>query len=115
MTLHGFQMGKKLPEKNQYFGKYRATVTKNADPLKMGRIKVKCPKVLGDYESPWALPCLPPGYSGVPNKGDLVWVEFEEGNQDMPIWSGIWYKERDYPLTNVDDLKILTRNNLYFD
>lgn len=105
-SLNGFQIGRNLTSgKPQYFGKYRATVTKTNDPLKMGRIKVKCPKVLGDFESNWCLPCLPPGYQGIPKVGDLVWIEFEEGNPDLPIWCGVWYKEQSYT-ANVNNLII---------
>jgi len=97
MSLHGFELGRKLNKgKKEYFGKYRAFVTKNVDPMKMGRIKVKCPAVLGDYESAWALPCLPPKVKNLPSVGELVWVEFEEGNPDLPIWTGVWYKEKSF-------------------
>ena len=41
------------------FGKYRAIVSNVSDPEKRGRIKVSCPKIYGDFESPWCLPCVP--------------------------------------------------------
>ena len=42
----------------------------------------------------WATPCVPVGYLGVPPVGSGVWVEFEGGDTDYPIWSGCWLGER---------------------
>lgn len=78
-----------------YFGKYRGVVTDNMDPLMSGRIRANVPDVLGDKESGWALPCFPVsgngmGFYGVPSKGAGVWMEFEQGDPDYPVWSGCW-------------------------
>ena len=61
----------------KFYGKYRAIVTNNNDPEQWGRIKVKCPSVLGDYESAWCMPCVPflcndEGFFKVPNIQDGV-------------------------------------------
>lgn len=74
-----------------YYGKYRAEVVDNTDPEKRGRIRVKCPAVLGGQISRWALPCFPPNTFTVPQLGELVWVEFEGGTKDSPIWCGVFY------------------------
>jgi len=79
-----------------YFGKYRGIVTDNEDPLMTGRIKAKVPDVLGDDESGWALPCAPfggsqTGFFAIPTVGAGVWIEFEHGDPDYPIWSGCWW------------------------
>lgn len=91
-------------QKPKFYGKYRARVTKNRDPERQGRIKVECPAVLGKYESAWALPCFPPNWNHInntipklPRIGSLVWVEFEEGNSDKPIWVGSWWRPQDAP------------------
>jgi uncharacterized protein involved in type VI secretion and phage assembly len=80
---------------NRFYGKYRGVVTSNTDPMMMGRIRAKVPDVLGDTESGWALPCFPVGGNGmgffaVPSSGAGVWIEFEQGDPDYPIWSGCW-------------------------
>lgn len=80
----------------QFFGKYRGTVSDNKDPLMLGRVKASVPDVLGDSDSGWAMPCFPFGGSGmgfyaVPDVGAGVWIEFEHGDPDYPIWSGCWY------------------------
>ena len=94
----------------QFFGKYRAIVTKNNDPEKMGRIKVRCPKVLGEYESAWCTPCVPSavndgGLFYVPNNGEVVWVEFEEGNPSKPIWVCSWWIPNRTPLQNSNNVE----------
>lgn len=74
-----------------YFGKYRAIVKDTQDPEQRGRLKLICPEVLGQQLSKWALPCLPPNFFGVPPLGSWVWVEFEGGRKDSPIWTGCWF------------------------
>ena len=44
---------------NRYLGKFRGRVVDNDDPLRIGRLTVEVPDVLGDEPSTWALPCLP--------------------------------------------------------
>jgi uncharacterized protein involved in type VI secretion and phage assembly len=89
----------------QYVGKYRGVVTDNADPLRTGRVRATVPDVLGDTESGWALPCAPFGGPGaglfaLPPKGSAVWVEFEHGDPDYPVWSGcFWGSAADMPPT----------------
>lgn len=80
----------------QFFGKFRGVVTDNKDPLQIGRIRARVSDVMGDQESGWAMPCFPFGGSGMgffalPSVGAGVWIEFEHGDPDCPIWSGCWY------------------------
>jgi uncharacterized protein involved in type VI secretion and phage assembly len=80
---------------SEYYGKYRGTVTDIKDPLMTMRVRAKVPDVLGDLESGWAMPCLPfagsgMGLFGLPKVGAGVWIEFEHGDPDYPIWSGCW-------------------------
>jgi uncharacterized protein involved in type VI secretion and phage assembly len=85
-----------MPSTPSYFGKYRGTVTDNIDPEQIGRLQVQVPDVLGTTTSGWALPCLPiagpqMGVFAVPPIGAAVWVEFEAGDADRPIWvGGFW-------------------------
>lgn len=77
----------------EHYGKYRGLVLNNVDPLQKGRIQVQVPDVLGLGISSWAMPCMPmtgtqAGVYVVPPVGAGVWVEFEGGNPDHPIWSG---------------------------
>ena len=79
-----------------YYGKYRGVVSDIDDPHMIGRIKARVPDVMGDDESGWAMPCAPFGGSGrgffaLPKVGGGVWIEFEHGDPDYPIWSGCWW------------------------
>lgn len=77
----------------QFFGKYRGTVVNNVDPMQIGRIQVIVPDVSGLIPTSWAMPCF--SFTGkqmgafmLPQIGSGVWVEFEQGNPDYPIWVG---------------------------
>jgi hypothetical protein len=77
----------------RYYGKYRGTVINNIDPEQRGRIMAMVPDVLGLTPSSWALPCVPlagkqEGTFMVPQIGAAVWMEFEQGEPDFPIWTG---------------------------
>lgn len=98
----------------RFYGKYRGFVVDNADPEQLGRLKVKVPSILGnDVVTGWAVPCMP--YGGDANLGFLfipevnagVWVEFEEGDLEFPIWVGtFWSKpggESELPKPNEAD------------
>ncbi len=79
-----------------FFGKYRGVVTDINDPLMTGRVKARVPDVMGEEESGWALPCAPfggssTGFFALPTVGAGVWIEFEHGNPDYPIWAGCWW------------------------
>ncbi len=88
---------------NEYYGKYRATVINNVDPLQEGRIQVTVPDVSAVSPSSWAMPCLPAagiqnGVYAVPPIGAGVWVEFEQGDPDYPIWvGGFWGSGAEVP------------------
>ena len=77
----------------RYYGKYRGTVVNNIDPEQRGRIMAMVPDVLGLTPSSWALPCVPmagkqQGVFMIPQVGAGVWIEFEQGDPDYPIWTG---------------------------
>ena len=80
---------------DRFYGKYRATVVNDVDPEQLLRVQVNVPEV--GVEGLWALPCLPPGYRAVPPTGAGVWVEFEGGDPDLPIWTGSWWTEPQPP------------------
>jgi len=86
----------------EYFGKYRGKVQNNIDPKKMGRIQVSVPAVLGDGFLSWAMPCVPyagpgVGFFAIPPLQANIWVEFEGGNTDYPIWSGCFWGVGEVP------------------
>jgi uncharacterized protein involved in type VI secretion and phage assembly len=92
------------PTTNRFYGKYRGTVIQNIDPEQIGRVLLQVPSVLGEKPSDWAMPCVPiaglqSGCFMVPPIGSQVWVEFEEGNADYPIWTGgFWGTAANVPI-----------------
>ena len=81
----------------QFFGKYAGTVDQNLDPNGKGRLLVKVPAVFGDGIV-WATPCVPyaaanVGFFAMPPVGAAIWVEFEAGDPESPIWSGCFWKD----------------------
>jgi hypothetical protein len=95
-----------------FFGKYRGKVQNNIDPYLIGRVQVTAPAVLGDAIV-WALPCAPyagpgVGFFAIPPVGANVWVEFEGGNPEVPIWSGCFWEVGDLPATMaLPEMKVL--------
>lgn len=87
-----------------FFGKYRGTVVNNVDPLQIARLQVIVPDVAGAIPGTWAMPCLPlaginNGLFTVPLIGSGVWVEFERGDPDYPIWvGGFWGSAAEVPV-----------------
>lgn len=87
----------------KHYGKYRGTVINNIDPMQKGRLQVQVPDVLGVGMSSWAMPCVPltgpqMGTYFLPLIGSGVWVEFEGGDPDYPIWTGgFWGSAAEVP------------------
>lgn len=88
---------------NRYIGKYRGVVLNNVDPMRRSRIQVQVADVGGLMPSTWALPCVPiaglqTGFVTLPPVGAGVWVEFEQGDADYPIWvGGFWGEGAEIP------------------
>lgn len=76
-----------------YHGLFRGTVINNIDPMQIGRLMVMVPDVSGVALSSWANPCFPTGgmqmgFVSVPMPGAGVYVAFEQGDPDYPVWLG---------------------------
>ena len=87
----------------KYHGLYRGTVFNNIDPLQMGRIQAIVPDVSNVIPTSWALPCIPiagkqMGTFVVPQVGAGVWMQFEQGDPDFPVWTGgFWGSSAEVP------------------
>ncbi|MCB4768052.1 phage baseplate assembly protein V [Ancylobacter sp. Lp-2] len=88
-------------QQTRYYGKYRAFVSDNADPEKLGRCRLVVPSVLGETTTNWALPCTPYGgaanigFLAVPPVGAQVIAEFMEGDVSSPLWTGTFWRKAD--------------------
>lgn len=85
----------------RFYGKYRGKVQNNVDPDQNGRMMVTVPAVFGDNPK-WAMPSVP--YAGmqnaffaIPPLEANVWVEFEGGDPEKPIWSGCFWGKGEVP------------------
>lgn len=85
-----------MSDPKRFYGKYRGIVVENVDPQLLGRIMAIVPDVSNLVPSTWAMPCVPiaskaAGVYVVPQIGAGVWIEYEHGDPDYPIWvGGFW-------------------------
>jgi hypothetical protein len=92
------------PQQTRYYGKFRGTVVNNVDPMQIGRIQAIVPDVSNVIPTSWAMPCLPSagintGVFTVPQIGAGVWIEFEHGDPDRPVWvGGFWGTAAEVPV-----------------
>jgi hypothetical protein len=96
--------------RNRYYGKYRGKVLENIDPLVLGRIIAEVAAVPGALTN-WAMPCTPyagfqVGFYTIPPIGANVWIEFEGGDPNFPIWSGCFWAEGEVPLESPPTSKV---------
>lgn len=105
-----------------HHGVYRGICTNSNDPESRLRIRAKVPQLLGEHETAWAWPCVPPGWpthlqtdhvftdndtgdnaggsatetlvhalrQQTPSPGQGVWIMFEAGDTQKPLWLGVW-------------------------
>jgi len=85
------------PRKKKCYGKYRGIVTQPVDSGTKGRVTATV--TIGGTPVPVvAEACTPFGGLGsglyaIPPTGAGVWIEFEEGDLNKPIWTGSWWSE----------------------
>jgi hypothetical protein len=101
---------------SSYFGKYRGIVTDVDDPSNMCRIRATVPAVLGEHPCGWAMPAMPfagaaHGMVLLPAVGSGVWIEFEAGRLDNPIWSGGWWSSGQRPEPQGAKVRVIVSEN----
>lgn len=67
-------------------GVYRGRVSNIKDPRNARRLRLLVPAVLGAVQTGWAMPSNPRSTAPVPAVGALVWVLFENGSPEFPVW-----------------------------
>lgn len=94
--------------KSKIYGVMVGIVTNNKDPDKLGRVKVKIPRLSGDDESYWARVATfiagpERGAFFLPEPEDEVLVAFEQGDINIPyIVGSLWNGVDKPPETNTD-------------
>ena len=93
---------------SKYYGIYRAKVVEQNDERQRGRIKVQIPSITGEGKSQYCEACMNVAYDNggdlaVPKMGDTVWVMFEEGDVNKPVYVGNFFGAFKTPLENYDE------------
>lgn len=94
----------------KFYGKYRGIVLDNVDVEFLGRILANVAAVPASVLN-WAMPCVPyagpqVGFYTMPPIGANVWIEYEGGDPNFPIWSGCFWGEGELPLEAPPDTKV---------
>jgi hypothetical protein len=89
----------------------RAVVYDTRDPLQRGRLRVRIPTKTGQHITGWIWPVVTSGYLVLPNPGDQVWVSYESGDEDFPVWLGKIQVTKAYKqgTSNLGDLSALLK------
>jgi hypothetical protein len=72
----------------RFFGIYRGLVADTEDPLGVQRLKLLVPQIFGEAITEWAWSIQGKSTSYAPQLGEGVWVMFEGGDPNFPLWIG---------------------------
>jgi hypothetical protein len=88
-------MGIAVGDSAKFHGTYRGIVVNNKDPEGHRRIRVKVPQLSDGHVLNWAWPRFVSGQRvAVPAVGEGVWIDFEAGDPNYPIWTGTFGKNQ---------------------
>ncbi len=86
-------------ERLRLVGLYKGRIEQRTDPLRLGRLRVRVEGVFDQTiavdQLPWFWPKQQAwkegGWSMIPPVGEYVWVQFECGDYEYPVWeNGFW-------------------------
>lgn len=100
-VYHGFEFF------GRYYSEYRAYVVNNEDPKKEGRLQLLIPGIVDDESEYWApssgtFAGQGYGWHFIPPIGSLVWVSFENGSAEFPVWRHGYFGEKEIPSEKAD-------------
>ena len=109
MSITDILEPKKISD-SRIYGVVAGIVTNNKDTEKLGRVKVKIPRLSGEDESNWArvisfMAGKERGAFFLPEVDDEVLVAFEYGDINMPYVIGSLWNGKDVPPENNSDGK----------
>lgn len=98
------------------YGKYRGKVVDPIDPLQLGRLLALVPAI-SEIPLSWAMPATPyagagVGFFAIPPVGANVWIEFEGGDVNYPVWSGCFWGEGQVPAEPAVPTTIMLKTTL---
>lgn len=92
-----------MEKMGRYYSSYRAFVIDNEDPDGLSRLILRIPDLTGiNINQKWAWPKgqfagKDYGSQIIPQKGDLVWCQFEFGDPKRPIWENGYFAKGEKP------------------
>jgi hypothetical protein len=100
----------------EFYGKYRGKVVNNVDPEMLGRIIALVPAI-SELPLTWALPNAPfagssVGLFALPPIGANVWIEFEGGDPNYPIWTGCFWGRGEVPASPALPTTVMLKTEL---
>jgi hypothetical protein len=86
----------------RFYSEYRGFVTNNEDPESMGRLQITVPGIMDNPTDLWVFPSgqfSGNGYGSqmIPQKGDMIFVTFEMGDPNRPLWKFGHFGEDEIP------------------
>lgn len=105
--LDSLRHGNGMADWGRYYGVYRGKVVSTVDPTNMGKIMVNVPEVTQDVNGQIPNPAFPlhPVMADFPPEvGDGVYVLFEDGRAEFPVWLGHWWGKDKGPHARPTDL-----------
>lgn len=105
--LDSIRFGNGLADYGRYYGLYRGKVMDTLDPTNQGKIAVNVPEITQDSTKSLANPAFPlhPVMADFPPEvGDPVWVLFEDGRKEFPVWIGHWWTKQGTGMARPSDL-----------
>jgi len=86
------------------FAIYQAKVLSVDDPNQMDRVQVEVPTKFATEVSDWARPIsMAPGWSWKPSVDDFVWVMYENGDPDRPLYIGSWWPQNSSAVSTLPE------------
>lgn len=95
----------------RYYSVYRAYVESNEDPDNLNRLQLRIPIISSQKAlSNWIHPKgnfagKDYGFQCLPQKGDVVYVEFEHGDLSKPLWSHGYFIKGEKPTFKNSNIK----------
>ena len=100
------------PSRFKHYGLYKGKIEQRVDPERLGRLRVR---IVGIHSPsiplemlPWVSPKNNAWQQGgdflIPPIGETVWVQFEGGLIEYPVWEGGWWGVRETPIGQSQQL-----------
>lgn len=88
----------------RFYGIYRGICVDSIDPISKGRVRLQVPQILGTAVTDWAWPIVSgSGTLTAPAINSGIWVMFEGGDPNFPLWVGTFNAQASTPVVVSSD------------